>query len=632
MRTNQNTQWIKRSILGLALGCACTTNAALASSSWGEELEDDNRVYWPRFDFVIPFNVDVTGQAPREIQLEFSDDLGVNWAVYSKSDVRTKQFQFQAPSDGEYLFRLKTLDSRGRVFDNPGEPLRVVVDTTKPNADLLIDIDQRGLMLAEFTISDPAIDPNSIQLSYHTESITQSREIKFDLSQGNNAGELIGSGSWSIPEGTRLLSVRLTGKDKAGNVVEVTRLPQLPRSAALNNGLQLASGKTREGSTPRITNVKGAIGSGVVPSAQDQLPKVQVLGGSRSNTVIDQKIASQLEQNQELIEQQKQLINNLQSANNLLANEGRSRVDIPSPGTPAAELQAGNFNALGTTGRNQDVRKGKSPIRSMTDEEIEQSTAPMAVSLASKRGEQSLLTVTPDQEPSQGSPTSDVELKPMRVPVQPTFHRNIKPLHSSSKMFSLDYNIENDTDSPVASVELWGTTDEGQTWQMWGQDPDRSSPFDIQVESEGLFGFRMIIVGTNGLASNRPRNGDNADAWILVDTQQPKVRLISALYGKGSEAGSMIIEYKATDDFLPERPINLSYSETPDGPWVSIATGVRNSGRYVWAADPSLPQSIYLKVEAHDAAGNIGANQLDVPVDVQGLAPRGRIQGFRPLK
>ena len=218
-----------------------------------------------------------------------------------------------------------------------------------------------------------------------------------------------------------------------------------------------------------------------------------------------------------------------------------------------------------------------------------------------------------------------------RIPGQTSFRNNIKPLFSNSAAFSLDYSVENDPDSPVAAVELWGTTDEGRTWQVWGEDPDRSSPFDIQVEGDGLFGFRMIIVGANGLASNRPRNGDNADAWIHVDTKLPQARINSALYGKGKESGSLVIEYRAADEYFPERPITLSYAETPDGPWTIIASGVRNNGRYVWPADPSLPPSIYLKIEAFDSAGNVAVHRLDSRIDVEGLAPRGRIQGFRPL-
>jgi hypothetical protein len=204
-------------------------------------------------------------------------------------------------------------------------------------------------------------------------------------------------------------------------------------------------------------------------------------------------------------------------------------------------------------------------------------------------------------------------------------------LYANTRAFSLDYQIENDPGAPITEVELWGTIDEGRTWEVWGLDPDRTSPFDIEVENDGLFGFRMVIVGANGLASNRPRPGDKADTWIQVDTVPPQARLSSALYGTGKEAGSLVIEYRAQDEYLGERPISLFYAESPTGPWQVISRGIRNQGRFVWPSNPNLPPTIYLKMEVLDLAGNGTTSTLDLPIQVEGIAPRGRIQGFRPL-
>ena len=570
--------WFLRSVVAAIALSFSTTSPSVAQSVRAVGTNDDAVVHWPRLDFVIPFNVDVTGQAPSEIQLEFSENGGKSWSLYSSGDVRTKQFHFQAKVDGEYQFRLKTLDSQGRRFDNPGEPLRVVVDTTKPEAKLMVDIDQRGVMQAEFEIADAALDPLSIQLAYQTETMSQWREIPVESSPGRSPSGWMGSGSWSIPSGTRQLVVRLTARDKAGNLIEITRLPQLPRSASANGSLQMASGKTQDARNASRSAATAPIGSGLPELPLGSFPKVEVLGGMRL--------------------------------------ENTDRAAAPE-------------NQMATR---SDPRTNKLPVRTLSDEEYEQLKSKNPISLTTKRTERSLL-LQEDIIPS-AAPSASLEIEPKatRIPGQSTFHRDIKRLYSNSKAFSLDYNIDNDPDAPISVVELWGTSDEGQTWQMWGQDPDRASPFDIEVETEGLFGFRMVIVGTNGLASNRPRNGDNADAWIHVDIEPPQAKIVSALYGKGKESGSMIIEYSANDEFFPDRPITLSYSQTPTGPWSTIASGVRNNGRYVWPADPSLPTSIYLRIEAYDAAGNVCVNQLDLPIDVEGIAPRGRIQGFRPIK
>ena len=630
---------------------AFMASASLASSLIGQSSREQSNysdpvVYWPRLDFVIPFNVDVTGQAPSEVQLELSEDDGRSWLLYSSGDVRTKQFHFQAKSDGLFQFRLKTLDQSGRRFDNPGEPLKIQVDTTKPEGKLYIFIDKRGDMQAEFEINDAALDTSTVKLEYQTEGISQWREIAFDVGPGEKEALFYGMGSWQIPIGTRKLVVRLTGKDKAGNSFEATRLPELPRSAAANTGLQLASGRARDLEVPGRLPPSNPIGSGVPESESNALPKVEVLGPRRPQSKDDISVARKLtEQQQRLIDQQSKMISQQQQSVNHLAFEG-FRNEFQGKGSESSQFDSvprqnsiskteSSDKAVSLDSRrlsNSDARLSKLPSRTIPDDEFEQLKSKSPMSLAAGLADQSLLVKDDVVRPADPVPTLEIEPKPVSNPSQSKFQRDIKPLFSNSKAFSLEYNIDNNSESPIASVELWGTFDQGQSWQLWGQDPDRASPFDIEVESEGLFGFRMVIVGTNGLVSNRPRNGDNADAWIHVDIRQPQAKIMSALYGKGSEAGSMIIEYRASDDYFADRPITLSYSATPSGPWQIIATGARNNGRYVWPADPSLPVSVYLKLEACDAAGNIGVSQLDLPIDVEGLAPRGRIQGFRPIK
>jgi hypothetical protein len=110
----------------------------------------------------------------------------------------------------------------------------------------------------------------------------------------------------------------------------------------------------------------------------------------------------------------------------------------------------------------------------------------------------------------------------------------------------------------------------------------------------------------------------------------PRVRILSALAGKGPEAGSLVIEYQALDEYFIDRPIGLCYSESPQGPWIPITQGAKNQGRFVWAGETHLPEKVYLKLQGTDAAGNVGEHVLDLPVDVQSAAPRGKIQGFRP--
>jgi hypothetical protein len=71
-------------------------------------------------------------------------------------------------------------------------------------------------------------------------------------------------------------------------------------------------------------------------------------------------------------------------------------------------------------------------------------------------------------------------------------------------------------------------------------------------------------------------------------------------------------------------------SSSPDGPFTPIAAGLPNTGQYLWEFDPRSPRQIYLRLEVRDEAGNLTIDQLVEPIQVEGLAPKGRIRGFSP--
>jgi hypothetical protein len=215
----------------------------------------------------------------------------------------------------------------------------------------------------------------------------------------------------------------------------------------------------------------------------------------------------------------------------------------------------------------------------------------------------------------------DVNITSGRVPIR----------YSDSVRFSLEFEVEAIGSAGVESIELYGSTDGGQTWKYWGEDPDGVSPFDIETKEEGVFGFRIVVVGRNGLTSPRPLPGETPDIAVVVDQVRPSVRISAAQYGQGDRIGSLVIRYECTDANLMQRPISLSFSDAVDGPWTTIAAGLRNEGNYVWPADPGLPRTLYLRIDAKDEAGNVGTYVLDRPIDAQGLAPRARIRGFQPL-
>ena len=87
-------------------------------------------------------------------------------------------------------------------------------------------------------------------------------------------------------------------------------------------------------------------------------------------------------------------------------------------------------------------------------------------------------------------------------PQQQGFNPGVVPAGEEVNMtksvrFSLDYDLDTVGPAGVESVELWTTVDGGKSWQSWGRDPDNESPFYVEVDKEGVYGFRMVIHGNN---------------------------------------------------------------------------------------------------------------------------------------
>ncbi|HJT33948.1 MAG TPA: hypothetical protein VJ783_18020 [Pirellulales bacterium] len=211
-------------------------------------------------------------------------------------------------------------------------------------------------------------------------------------------------------------------------------------------------------------------------------------------------------------------------------------------------------------------------------------------------------------------------------PTDAEFH----PRMSNKKQLELDYDIDGVGSAKIAKVDLWYTRDGGQTWNVLAADDDCLSPMRVNVEGEGLYGFRVVATTASGLRGPTPASGEPPDVWVGVDLTPPEARLVSAELEANGDAEKMVITWEAADDRLAARPVALRYSENPSGPWTTIAAGLENTGLYAWRLDERLPERIYLQLEVRDEAGNVSVGELPDAVETRPARPRSRVRDVHP--
>jgi hypothetical protein len=220
--------------------------------------------------------------------------------------------------------------------------------------------------------------------------------------------------------------------------------------------------------------------------------------------------------------------------------------------------------------------------------------------------------------------------EPQGSPVEDGLPPGQRPRMVNSRTFQLEYDVTSVGPSGVSRVELWGTQDGGRSWRRLAVDDDNRSPLLVRVDREGTYGLKVVVTSGAGLGGTPPQSGELPEIVVGVDLTKPTARITSARQGTGAESGKLIICWQAADQWLAARPVALLFSEKPGGPWTTMASGLENTGRYLWPIDARSPQGIYLRLEVHDEAGNTAVYETPEPVLLDRFRPAAQIRGIRP--
>jgi hypothetical protein len=193
----------------------------------------------------------------------------------------------------------------------------------------------------------------------------------------------------------------------------------------------------------------------------------------------------------------------------------------------------------------------------------------------------------------------------------------------------LEYQIEKAGVTGVGRVEIWYTRDAGQTWQKLGEDANRKGLAEVELPGEGVYGVSMAVANGRGFGAVPPSSGDQPDWWIEVDTTRPQAELVNVRFNPSGDDASLHITWTAKDKNLHPEPIDLFYAVNRQGPWLPIAKGLKNDGRYRWIPGPDIGSHAYVRLTVRDQAGNTASSESVQSVALDDLSrPRGRLVGI----
>lgn len=555
--------------------------------------------------FGVPFSVNSDAGPIREVQLHVSTDQGKTWGLYSRQLPTAREFPFRANADGEYWFAVKTVGSK--IPDEKLFPeLVIAIDSRRPNFNVSLKTDALGRIVASWRAADENLDVKSIKLAYQSVpnwgggQNQNWQEVRLPAPGREIQSVYEDEIAFYADTSNTSIDVRISIADRAGNVAMAVRRYNLPRTAAAPRNQPDRVANVAERVAPQ-----GAVNPG--PTSQ----------GSASRPPSTDPYAA-------VTQQQKD-----HAASRVGIEAGFNRTlpagsnDTHRPGAPIASSQSRQqgWHVQGGSAFQQDFHSNRPRENEFgnPNEGVPGSVSDPGFQNPSRLASSGRSVNETQEAFSRGSNIN-------RIP------SGQYAKLSSSRKFELDYQVEHIQPDDISKLEIWVTEDAGQNWKLKTTDPDRQSPVTIEVDDDGVYGYRIRIQTVDGLESVQPGRGDGADVWVEVDTTRPSVELSSIPYGRRSDAGKLIVNWRATDRRLAAKPITLYYSVNLDGPWQIIVEKLENTGQFKWPVTDRIPRSVYLRIEAVDAAGNKDFHQTDQPIDLSGLNPRGMIRGVRPIR
>ena len=173
--------------------------------------------------FAIPFRIPKSEDpdaeaAPQKVVLNVSTDMGVNWQAAGEAAPSATSFTYRAETDGEYWFRLRAVDKKGRSRGGEGPDIRVLVDAAGPRLAGRVWKGADGEIICRYAAADDSLKLESLKVEYRGSGDNGWKSVAAQAVLARESpAHLVGEEIWWAGEKVTTMTVRVAISDSSGN-------------------------------------------------------------------------------------------------------------------------------------------------------------------------------------------------------------------------------------------------------------------------------------------------------------------------------------------------------------------------------------------------------------------------------
>ena len=227
MQKHMVSSLVHRRILGRLAAVLTLIGAGFAPEALGQGLPAapgmPELVRTKHRTFAIPFRLpksqdpDADATA-HKIVLEVSKDLGGDWQTAGEAAPAKGSFTYTAQTDGEYWFRLRAVDRKGRTRGGEGPDMRVLVDAAGPRLAARVWKGADGEIVCRYAAVDDSLRLESFTFEYRGPADQGWKTLATEpILSRESPAHAVGEEIWWAGEKVTALTIRITVADGSGN-------------------------------------------------------------------------------------------------------------------------------------------------------------------------------------------------------------------------------------------------------------------------------------------------------------------------------------------------------------------------------------------------------------------------------